>query len=255
MDTLLAANIINSLVALATFAAVIVALFAIGENRKQAKEDWQHNKQLAVEERQHQSRPIVVPVGEISHYTSDGYVDWDAQYQLTAQELQARIHQARQQNPNADPNSINIPATEPGTQRLKLQNMGEGVAFNVHCILYGALHTPEFQYVSWNNGPIQGKSDIQVVSTHGPTVLDEHTKVDGTHILYDPFDQNYRIARLTITYHDIFDRKHVSIYDYLRISTTEHRWMHVATNSGIEYDLEELDDQKRQPPAKRKPIK
>jgi hypothetical protein len=30
--------------------------------------------------------------------------------------------------------------------------------------------------------------------------------------------------------------------------------MHVATKIGIEYDLEELDDQKQHPSVKRKPI-
>lgn len=84
---------------------------------------------------------------------------------------------------------------------------------------------------------------------------DKQTKVDGTHLLYDPSEQNYRIARLTITYHDLFERKHVSIYDYLRISPKEHRWMHVATKSGIDYDLEELDNQQQSPYTKRKPIK
>src|SRR5713226_6609407 len=67
MDTSLAANIINLGIGVATFLAVLVALGGIWINRNQAKEDWNHNKKLALEDRQYQSRPIVVPVGEVIH--------------------------------------------------------------------------------------------------------------------------------------------------------------------------------------------
>jgi hypothetical protein len=39
------------------------------------------------EERRHQSRPIVVPVEEISHHAQDGNVDWEAQYDTTKKAL------------------------------------------------------------------------------------------------------------------------------------------------------------------------
>jgi len=51
VDTSLATNLINLLIGLATLGAVIVALFAIWENRKQVREDWVHSQQLAAEER------------------------------------------------------------------------------------------------------------------------------------------------------------------------------------------------------------
>lgn len=244
MDTPLAANIINALVALATFTAVIVGAIAIWYNRKQAKEDWQHNRQLALEERQHQSRPIVVPVGELSHHTPDGSVDWEHLRQIVPP-------------PPPGPPGTSVAGTEPITQTIMLQNMGEGVAFNVHCILYGPHTVAADQYVSWNNGPIQGKDHLQIVCGHGGMVLEAHDKVDGVHVLYDSSEPNYRIARLTITYHDLFDRKHVSIFDYIHhfMPPREHRWMHVATKSGIEYDLEELDNQGQHQSVKRKPIK
>ncbi len=101
----------------------------------------------------------------------------------------------------------------------------------------------------------KGKSSLQIVGTHGPTVLREDTKVDGEHLIYDPSDMYYCVARLTTTYHDIFGIKHVSIFDYIRISKKEQRWMHVVTKNGIKYDLEELDDQQQLVLNKRKTIK
>ena len=242
MDTLLAANIISALVAVATFGAVIVGAIAIWYNRKQAKEDWQHNRQLALEERQHQSRPIVVPVSELSHHTPDGSVDWEHLRQIVPP-------------PPPGPPGTTVSGTEPITQTIMLQNMGDGVAFNVHCVLYGPHSPVGDQYVSWNNGPIQGKSTLQVVGEHGRMALAADTKVDGAHLLYDASEPQYRVARLTITYHDLFDGKHVSIFDYILLNPQDHRWMNVATKSGIEYDLEELDDQQQSPYTKRKPIK
>src|SRR6266496_1102384 len=144
MDTPLMTNLINLLIGLATLGAVIVALFAIRENRKQSREDWLHSQQLAIEERQHQSRPIVVPLGEISHHTQDGNVDWEQTHQISPP-------------PQPGPPGTTDAGTRTVTQEIMLLNMGDGVAFNVHSILYGPMPAPGFQYISWNNGPIQGK--------------------------------------------------------------------------------------------------
>lgn len=62
MDTQFVSNIINSVVALAALAAVIVSMVAINQNRKQRREDWLHAQQLVTEERQHQVRPFVFAV-------------------------------------------------------------------------------------------------------------------------------------------------------------------------------------------------
>lgn len=132
--------------------------------------------------------------------------------------------------------------------------MGDGVAFNIHSFLYGAKGDPGNRYTSWNNGPIQGKGQLPIIYTHGATALFEQTKVDGTHTLHDDSESHYRIARLTTTYHDLFGRRHVSIFDYIRSSPTEHQWKHVATKDEIDADLEELDNQKQPLPNRRKPV-
>jgi hypothetical protein len=206
-----------------------VALYAIQQNRKQTKENWDHSQQQVKEERHHQSQPIVVPVGEFTPsaivsgpglYMSNGIVNWNYQ----------------------------------GKIRLELQNMGRGVALNVHCILYGSDSMYTAQFVAWNNGPI-GKNPIQVIYEHSPQLLlSPGDSIDEVHPLYDtspPSSSNPaedHIACLTITYQDLFEIKHMSIFNY----TLDHRWECVtigkipAINEKPPLDLKELNDQKRQ---------
>ncbi len=48
----------------------------------------------------------------------------------------------------SDPPGTTAAETRTVTQEIMLQNMGDGVAFNVHSILYGPLPTLGFQYIS-----------------------------------------------------------------------------------------------------------
>jgi len=235
VDTLLATNIINSIVAIGTFILAIVAIVAIFQNRNQARNDWLHTQQLATEERQHQVRPIVVPVGGfvpstaapggLDLYMTNGIVNWNYQGPIT----------------------------------LELQNMGGGVALNVHWILHGSNGQYNAQFVSWDNGPI-GNNPVQVIGKHlQQLLLGSGDSIDGVHPLYDsspPSSTNpaeYQIARLTITYHDLFGIKHMSIFNY----TLEHRWVNVAIDripvlkGKAPVDLKELNVQKSQQGIKR----
>jgi len=84
--------------------------------------------------------------------------------------------------------------------------------------------------------------------------LNPDDSIDGSHLLYDSsLDSSsnpvkYRIACLTVTYHDLFGIKHMSIFNY----TLEHQWLCVAIdkipslNGKPPLDLKELNDQKRQ---------
>jgi Flp pilus assembly protein TadB len=65
MDSQTATNIISIVIASITLGAVLVAIKAISENRKQAKDNWAHSQQQATEERKHQIRPIMAPEREI----------------------------------------------------------------------------------------------------------------------------------------------------------------------------------------------
>ncbi|SRR6266567_2815038 len=195
----------------------------------QLRRQIEESRRLATEEQQHQSRPIIVPIRQFTTYPGrrvpgiyidNKTVNWNYQ----------------------------------GTINLELQNMGGGVALNIHCILYGSgpMHTDQF--VSWDNGPI-GKNPVDVLFEHPKQLhLAPDDLIDGVHPLYDtsptspsnPTD--YRIAGLTITYHDLFGTKHLSVFNY----TLEHRWICVTVgkipslNGKPPLDLKELDDQKRQ---------
>ena len=241
------ANVIGICTALGTFLLAIAAFWSIWALRQQAQKDRQYNQQLAQEswersqelasqDRQHQSRPIVVPVGEFTpppvplrsddFHSTDGRVNWGFQDSVT----------------------------------LPLQNMGGGVALNVHCILYGSEPPHNLQFVSWDNGPIgTGGNPVPVIFEHPQGLwLNPSDSIDGSHSLFDTSLDSLsnpakdRIACLTITYHDLFGNKHMSIFNY----TLEHRWLFVtidkdpSLNGKPSLDLKELNDQKGQPSSK-----
>jgi hypothetical protein len=229
VDTPLAANLINLGLGILSLFIVIAAFVAIWMNRQQAREDWQHSQRLALEERQHQSRPIIVPLGEFTPssatetsalYQSNGVVIWNYQNKI----------------------------------KLTLQNMGGGVAVNVHCVFYGPESIYASQFVSWDNGPV-GDNPVQVLCEHPAQLhLAANDTIDGVHPLYNTAPTSssnpieYRIACLTVTYHDLFETKHVSIFNY----TLEHRWVCVVigkiplVKGNVSLDLKELNDQKKQ---------
>jgi len=235
MDTPLAANIINLVVGISTFLAVVVALGGIWLNRKQAREDWLHNQQQAKEERKHQIRPVMAPEKEIVNnpmtvtdpstgkkverqlYTSEQRIDWSWPYPI----------------------------------RIDLRNMGNGPALNLHCILYGNEDVNQSQFVSWDNIPVEARSAITVDLKHSSDLSLFHgDMVNNKHVLYDKSPDSptnswfSRIARLTLTYHDLFGTKYVSVFHY----TIEHRWIHVVTEEitgNPARDLKELNTQKK----------
>lgn len=245
MNTLLAANIISMCVAVGTIGAVVVALVVIWLNRKQEHEDWNHAQELAKderdhtqlmaqEERQHQARPILAPIDERFFYGPNGSIDWQP-YRGTS--FQQAIGDGAMRTHVLPANQ----GTEPSTQKITLRNMGNGPAFNIHIILYGPDSS---SYTSWHNGPIAGGGSLEIVADHGITSLEEKTTVDGAYLLYNPSDPDYRLARLTMTYYDLFDILHASIFDYLLLPSREYRWMHLSTKSGIKKDLEDLECEK-----------
>jgi len=124
-----------------------------------------------------------------------------------------------------------------------LQNIGVGPAFNV----YGVFFPPPFnktppwneKYVIWNYDFLPaGETGKDIKLSQGSSIRSEST-FNG-HVLYVPDDAQHigRIARLTLTYHDIYGRKFASIYDYQNILG----WICVTHLEGVEYDLQELDE-------------
>lgn len=206
----------------------------IRASETQVRQQIEENRRLATEERQQQSRPIVAPTDSISHnvmtyldpntgkasedlYTSEKRINWSWQYPI----------------------------------KIEVRNMGNGPAFNLQCILYGQETTTQFQFVSWTNGPIEEKSSADIELEHPSDLfLFQHDMVNGKHVLYDTTSHSptnsffLRIARLTLTYHDLLGKKYVSIFHF----TIEHKWIHVLTEeitSDPPRDLKELNDQKK----------
>jgi hypothetical protein len=247
MGSQIATNIINMFIALGTFAAVGVALYATWRNGKQARDDWSHSQQIAkdnwdhsqqqaIEVRKLQTRPIMAPDHEISHYS---VITFDPRTGKANKSLYTSEHR--------------INWSWPDSIRIDLRNMGNGPALNVQCILYGAENITQSQFVSWDNMPVEAKSPIAVALKH-PTsdiLLFQDDRVNGKHVLYDNSLDTpsnpwlSRIARLAVTYHDLFGTKYVSIFHY----TIDHQWIHVVTEEitgNPARDLKELNMQKKQ---------
>ncbi|HEU5384241.1 MAG TPA: hypothetical protein VFV38_53295, partial [Ktedonobacteraceae bacterium] len=172
-----------------TLAAVIIAYIALRANNQlardawshtqtQAQEDREHGQNLAREERQHQMRPILVPAGDILYFE-----------RMAKETLISHV--------------------------VAIQNIGNGPAFNIHCALY---FSSSLWYSSWNNGPLAAQSQpLEIVFDKGTDniKLGMKNSVDGTYDLYNDENPRYRAARLTMTYRDLFETMHVSIFDYV----------------------------------------
>ena len=205
--------IVNTVVAIATVGAVIAALYI---SNKQIKE----NRRQATEERQHQSRPVVVPISEVLYaydscgrgqpYDSGDLINWNVD----------RV-------------------------KIEVHNMGNGPALDVHCVLFSAHNQYAKHFVSWSNGPVEGNGKKTIIYNHSRELcLNYNNTIDGVHplYLYVLNAPNNPIARLTITYHDLFGIKHVSIFDPM----LEHQWVHVSIDKIPALDLKELNDQEKQ---------
>lgn len=134
-----------------------------------------------------------------------------------------------------------------------IQNIGLGLALNVWGVIFGppqeGSNTLEQRRTFMSAMPIPSGAGDKPFSRIGVTELPGTASVDlkGKYTLSAPptptlqetlkADLPTIIARYTITYHDIFGRRHASIYDY----DAQHRWRSVAFLSNIPQDLEELN--------------
>lgn len=250
------ADTIGVLNDVAQFLVAVVAIVAVGvalktsnkqieEARKQQEKQInasndqlakqiEESRRLATEERQHQSCPIIVPTKEIDNI-------------LTPEIPQQHFYTAE-----APPLKGNIGwALQFPSVPLAVSNIGMGPAFNIHCILHGSENIAEYQFISWNNGPIGAGKDETLHLRHPrqrELRLDRNDSVDGKHPLYYPSagpNPNQALASLTVTYHDLFGNKLVSIFDY----TPYHEWVRVfismPSSPKFDLDLKELNDQKK----------
>src|SRR5258708_25068106 len=127
-----------------------------------------------------------------------------------------------------------------------LRNIGVGPALNIYGILFGLpLITtppkpPTERYVIWNYPALSPGQDGDKITLEQFTNISSETTIGG-YPLYVPDDIDHLsiIARLTLTYHDVFNRKHASIYDY----HSQYGWRSRGHFPNIEHDIRELDRQ------------
>ena len=127
-----------------------------------------------------------------------------------------------------------------------LRNIGVGPAFNIYGILFGPpLITtpptpPRERYVVWNYPALSPGQEGDKITLQQFTHLSSDTTIAG-YPLYVPDDNDHIgiIARFTLTYHDVFSRKHASIYDY----HAQYGWRSRGHFPNIDQDIYELDRQ------------
>lgn len=192
--------------AVAALAAVVIVFVTIFFNRKQVRVSQEQVKvsqeqtKLVLEAQYDQHRPLLFPSG--------------------------------------DPNKVT------------LHNGGSGIALNVRGIFFSREPSSSkdtvVKYMHWLDEPLQTDESI-VVEQQQHVMIDGSYKI-GKQTLYAPKaptqeEINRGIAlilmRLTLTYHDIFGRKHASTFDYTHL----HKWICVEFQSDITQDIEELDRQ------------
>lgn len=127
-----------------------------------------------------------------------------------------------------------------------LRNIGVGPAFNIYGILFGPPYItvpptpPRERYVVWNYPALSPGQEGDKIMLEQFTHISSDTTIGG-YPLYVPADIDHIgiIARLTLTYHDVFNRKHASVYDY----HSQYGWRSRGNFPNIDYDIYELDRQ------------
>src|SRR6266852_1778200 len=208
--------------AIATFAAVVVALYIAHSSGKQARGQVQQARVDSV-------RPMLVINeydGQMKTSTSNpAWLAWD--------------------NPFLN---------------LKVRNIGMGAALNIACVLYGAESywvgdipnqkqvnsESDKHWTCWFPDSI-GAGEVKEQSYKiGASTFYEPNKQIGGHSFNAPAQppfsmnpsQSTYICRVTLTYHDIFKNKYASFFD-LRLQPPG--WEHVAFEEKIKKDLHDLE--------------
>lgn len=127
-----------------------------------------------------------------------------------------------------------------------LRNIGVGPAFNIYGIIFGRPYKtnlpapPHERYVVWNYPALAPGQQGEKITLQQFTNIKSDTTIAGFP-LYVPDDVDHIgiIDRFTLTYHDVFNRKHASIYDY----QGQYGWMCRGHFPNIESDIRELDQQ------------
>lgn len=135
--------------------------------------------------------------------------------------------------------------------RVQVRNVGPGLALNIRGIVFGPRPDYETARVTSRGHaqtfptPLTTSAEFTHEWEAGGAIVNGDTKI-GSYTLYAPTrpsaDEKLRgvaemVARLTLTYADIYGRKHAAIYDL----TEALRWVEVAYIPNIPQDLGDLE--------------
>ncbi len=140
-------------------------------------------------------------------------------------------------------------------QTLHIKNYGAGVALNIKAVLFERMPKDDINYIgrrytAWHNQPLGAKEETSYRMSPGQTDMPGTYTIESE-TFYAPmqpplgailsYDATTIEARLTVTYHDVFGRKHISMFDY----TQQHEWRMIMIESNIAKDIQDIDKEVR----------
>ena len=215
---IIVALIIAGISAIATVVIAVFTYITIKAYEKQV-DIGQEQVRISQEQQFNQFRPVLHPVGDlgplVNMVNGISFIQWGNQNQVID----------------------------------GLRNIGVGPAFNIYGILFGPPYIttpptpPTERYVVWNYPALSPGQEGDKITLQLFSNVSSETTIGG-YPLYVPDDIDHIgiIARFTLTYHDVFGRKHASIYDY----HSQSGWRTRGHFPNIDHDIYELD---RQTPA------
>lgn len=211
----------TAIAALATLLAVIVGISGIRIGRalaheayEQAEKSLEMGRHQFLEAQYNASRPLIVPTAP------------DLSEQYAAEEPITFVWNA---------NSF-----------VTIQNVGTGIATNIWIAILPPAPMPDStsQYVSRLGSPLPAASGPVKVYLRQGDQFSESDSLKGYSLTVPPDrvagpagSADTFLARLSTTYHDIFGRKHASIFDL----NDRGIWVNVAFLPNIEHDLGEIE--------------
>ena len=247
-------DVIQVLVVSASVAAVVIGIFAIIQGQIQAKEALAESRaqsfasQKIAQDAFTESRAQIIASQKIAQ---------DALAQSRTQSLETLYALNRPILAPRMPLSLRNNDLDWDSQHytVKVRNVGTGVALNVWGVLLPPKQAetvdPPQQYCLKSHAPIsQEDKDIDTYFLEekifrGDEMIAHREGTTEQYSLCPPLVDLPQdsvdgrlgyVARLTLTYRDVFGRKHASIYDH----TDRHRWKFVVHLDDIRNDLEDM---------------
>lgn len=141
--------------------------------------------------------------------------------------------------------------------RIAIKNAGPGIALNIWGVVFesepewdslretGQHHSHRYDIPlgpgqdikkDWTAGSVPVRGDKEMVDITAAKRYRFYAPRQPT-LAESQRGETEKVARLTLTYSDIFGRKHAAIYDF----TMQHQWENVAYLRNIEQDLSDME--------------